>query len=108
MTNTTLSERLQGLADYKYIDDSYVEQALALETALADEKAGRKLLADTTDKLRECETALADAEAKLKQTDTALDYVVGVVVAYDRKYVEGGGWRNKQYWMKEATTGGGE
>jgi hypothetical protein len=84
MTNTTLSERLQGLADYKYIDDSYVEQALALETALADEKA------------------------KLKQTDTALDYVVGVVVAYDRKYVEGGGWRNKQYWMKEATTGGGE
>jgi hypothetical protein len=61
-----------------------------------------------TKEVRALETALADAKAKLKQTDTALDYVVGVVVAYDRKYVEGGGWRNKQYWMKEATTGGGE
>ena len=41
----------------------------ALETALAEEKAGRKLLADTTDKLRDTETALAAATKRAEDAE---------------------------------------
>ena len=48
----------------------------ALETALADEKAGRKLHADATDKLRETELALADANKRAEKAVRELqDYI---------------------------------
>jgi hypothetical protein len=116
---TTLSERLEYKAslDYGegYVDNEDVADALALETALADEKAGRKLLADTTDKLRECEAKLAEAvnvsEAlarELGYTDTCSPDCKERACPDPSKWADHC-WECWLNWAKDkATTGGGE
>jgi hypothetical protein len=122
----TLSERMDAPGNPCWQcekAEGWTKEVRALETALADEKAGRKLLADATDKLRECEAKLADA-VKREQDNKGRDMqVLGVLLLiqnwtiprilpdYPAELVAEARAKVEHAWAEthpEATTGGGE